>query len=745
MHLYTGFGLSIGGAAINELKRALILGLFTGLFGVGVSLVPLIDRLEIEWGLGVLFTLRGPRNAPGEVVVILIDQRSFQHFGVESKSSLWPREHHARLVDSLHQSGARVIVFDLIFDEPRNNAQDVLFADAIKRAGNVILFQYLKREFAISSGMEDVALDIERLISPIPQLAQSAAALAPFPLPKAPSAITRIWTFKRGAGDVPTLPAVALQVYAMPFHDTFLSLIDQVSVREDFVPPVGVDSNATRLGRWFRSLLLSDENLKTKLMAGLSELADDEAKSVIKALLELYSGQHSRFLDFYGPPKTVTTILYHEIMGNQQRFDFNGKAVFIGFSEQLDPKDGFYTVYTDPNGFGMSGVEIVATSFANLLEQRKVESLPYGVNLLIIFSWGLGIGLTLMWLPRYYSLVTAGALIGAFTLFASIWFAQDGTWIPMVVPLLFQMPVALLGTLVWHFYLTRQEHTIIREAFRFYLPDEVIEELIRDGGDSITQGQLVNGICLATDAAQYTSISERLSPESLRTHLNRYYQILFRPVKCHGGFVSDVVGDSMLAIWASASADPKQRYKACQAALEILRDTDGFNSGSPELRLPTRIGLHSGEIMLGNVGADDHFEYRAVGDIVNGATRIEALNKHLGTRLLASQAVVKSLPMIKTRELGHFRLLGKTAPLTIHELIPDEDYLKARHLELYERFTVALQIFQEGQWAEACLRFREILKHYQDGPALFYFRLAKKYGDEPPPKPWDGVVVLSRK
>ena len=151
--------------------------------------------------------------------------------------------------------------------------------------------------------------------------------------------------------------------------------------------------------------------------------------------------------------------------------------------------------------------------------------------------------------------------------------------------------------------------------------------------------------------------------------MNRYYAVLFEPVKRHGGLVQDVVGDSMLAVWATTEPDLSLRSRACLAALDIASAVDRFNAASGRLALPTRIGLHSGQLLLGSVGAMDHYEYRAVGDIVNTATRLEGLNKHLGTRLLVSADVLQGLEGLMSRELGAFLLAGKSRPIVVHELI----------------------------------------------------------------------------
>jgi adenylate cyclase len=171
-----------------------------------------------------------------------------------------------------------------------------------------------------------------------------------------------------------------------------------------------------------------------------------------------------------------------------------------------------------------------------------------------------------------------------------------------------------------------------------------------------------------------------------------------------------------------------------------------FNCSSPESRLPTRIGLHGGEILLGNVGAEHHYEYRPIGDIVNTASRIEGLNKHLSTRVLASREVVEGLDELLAREVGCFRMVGKTRALVIHELMGYGDHAPASTQALLRDFAIALGAFREGRWGEAQERFQGLIRdHEDDGPSRFYLRLCERYVICPPGPAWDGVVALSQK
>jgi adenylate cyclase len=210
--------------------------------------------------------------------------------------------------------------------------------------------------------------------------------------------------------------------------------------------------------------------------------------------------------------------------------------------------------------------------------------------------------------------------------------------------------------------------------------------------------------------------------------------------------VSNVIGDAMLALWVTVQTDTRTRGSACLAALDIVKAVDRFNLSSDALKLPTRIGLHSGHFLLTNLGAIDHFEYRPVGDIVNTATRIEGFNKHLGTRILASEEVVDGLDGFATRKLGEFVFVGKSKPLVIHELISGITDTVGRRSELLDEFAWALDAFRSRAWDESARGLDKLVeRHGNDGPSLFYRKLCDEYRVHPPGQGWSGVVRLDKK
>lgn len=744
------------------LKTGLTLGLLVGLAGVALAMTPLGRWLEEDIGLSMLFKLRGSRPAPVEVVVVSIDRASSQQLGLPNKPRKWPRALHADLVRKLSQHGATAIAFDIIFEETREPDDNRRFADAMREAGNVVLFQYLKKDaIAISSpnGQRQREAQVETLVSPIPELKQAAFGLAPFPLPKVPAQVNHFVLFKPKLGHVPTWPMAALQVYALPVYDEFRALLaselgDEARQLPANMAQVRANGEIHQLSQQLRRLFERHPKLKRRLTQRVEARSNSfsvQDRNLISALIDSYAYPKSLYLNFYGPPRSITTIPYHKVLtlsDNDTGMDFSNKAVFVGFSEQFQPeqKDGFYTVFSqEKSGLDVSGVEIGATAFANLLTRDVLKVPSTKMDLGIFLLWGIFLGIMLRVLPG--PLLIPATLIFCVGYFMAGYYSFDthNYWLPLATPILWQAPLCLLAALLWKYLESQRERRNIRQAFGYHLPANVVDQLAK-GVDHITStGQHAYGIVLATDAEQYTALSENLDPGALRDLMNRYYKTLFEPIRNAKGIISDVVGDAAVAIWASAEPDAMKRRQACQAALQIRAAVEKFNQQQPEFALPTRMGLHFGEVVMGHVGAMDHYEYRAVGDIVNTASRIEGLNKQLGTRILVSHEVLDGLDGFRSREVGMFRLVGKSKPLTLYELIAE----RANQADMpnidYSLFSRALLAFQEKRWYDALDGFSSFIARYgEDGPSRYYLALNEQYRMSPPEN-WDGVVKLARK
>lgn len=733
-----------------DFARGLRLGFATAVAGVIFSLLPPVAELEKDWGLYCLFSLRGPQPAPSEVVVISIDTRSSIELGLEGGLNPWPRSLHTQLVKNLRQEGARVIVFDVFFRSTRDSKTDREFARELARAGNVILFAHLNQQAVQipnrAGGLQTILL--EQLVAPIDAIGRSALSYAPFPLPKVPARVNQSWLFKSSLGEIATVPVLAFHHYAAPtFGELQKEVAEQVS-GSGAGNSGTVSKDLSSLVRRIRQTIQSHPELLTDSKLVKSNSLPHKFSRTLKAL---YHGPDSYYIDFYGPPQTITTIPYYQVIDYRKNgFDFKDKAVFIGNSEQYQPdlKDDFHTVYSQQSGFDLSGVEIMATVFANLLEGRSIRPIAEFAHLSLVVVWGLVIGILLYQAPGFAAIACA-IVAGLFYLsIAATCFAASGLWIPLFNPLFCQLPMTLFVALLLRYRTTHHESRRIQKAAGYFLPREVIDLLPEwKEEDLVDAGRVVQGVCLASDAESFASFAENIEPRELKNRLNRYYDLLFQPVRDGDGTILDIVGDAMLAFWENNPCPVKSRLQACKAALEIqARIADAGAKNREFSILPTRIGLHAGEMIIGNVGAGDHFEFRAVGDMINTTSRIEGLNKHLGTRILASEQVANELDGVVIRRAGKFRLKGKENHLEIFELVCLPEDCDRDFLDLREIFLDGLDKYEAGRWRAARSVFETILNRYgNDGPSRFYLGVLDEYSKHGPPEVWDGVYTLKVK
>lgn len=752
---------------MRRLLKPLAAGLITSTVGLVLSLTVVGLYLEENLGNHALFHFRGPRQAPSQVVLVTMDNSSAEYFGMPPEPKNWPRSLHAQLVRRLAREGAAVIVFDLAFEDHRSAEQDSLFAEAIREAGNVVLFERLKltsSPLVDKKGQHVGDVNVARQVRPIPSLGQSAFALAPFPLPKIPVEVNQYWTFVPGIGNKPSLPVAAFQTYSADAYEDFVRLIRTENPesaselprdQEAFRRPGSVE----RVASVVRDVFETESNMEVRLLARLDsgDFSDSmpDRKRVLRSLVRMYGGEDSVYLNFYGPPGTITSVPYSRLIPSPEEgvehslpVQFKGKAVFIGVAEKsgTDQRDGFYTVFSKSNGVDLSGVEIAATAFGNILEDMPLRPVSLPLHLTVVVAWGFLAGilglLMNVWLAALVLLLAGLAYFAV----ALNQFTHSGAWFPVVIPLLVETPLGLFGAVCWKYLVTSRERRNMRKAIGYYLPDKVVDQLVQNKMEVKPEGQIVYGTCVCTDGERYSTLSEIMEPKELSDFMNRYYETLFTPVKERGGTVSDVVGDAMLAIWATTEPDPEMTRKACHAALDIARAVGEFNRSRDVLKLPTRIGLNFGVMSLGNIGGVNHYEYRPVGDVVNTAARIEGLNKLLGTQILMSGEVLSQLDGFVTRDVGHFVLAGKVRPVSIHELLCRGCDVTGDQEALCTIFMDGLNAYRGQCWGDA----RQILERAlevmpEDGPSRFYLNLCGEHLKDPPGRLWDGTIRLKSK
>lgn len=732
------------------MRRVASLGICIGLLGVVLSAIPAVLRVEEALGLGWLFALRGPIEPPSEVVIVGISAESARTLGLGSDVGKWPRTRHAELIERLAAGDPAAIAVDIMFDEdrPDDPGGDLALAGAIERAGNVILAERLQ-EAHTHPGVVG-----EQRLRPIDPLRRAAFATAPFILPRVPARVSQSWAFGRPL-DVASLPAAALHAYAMPAHERLVEMLGRL--RPGLAPLLhAIDRGAIAVHgleevmRRLREVFRADPQLADDLYGAIGQGLDREP--LLAALIGLYAGADSRYLNFYGPARTIPTIPFDDVLdadAEKLRELVGGRVVFVGFSEAgraSQQQDEFESVFSQRTGQLLAGVEIGATMFANLLRRESIRPLPLPLHLAIVAVWGMAAAAIAVLLRGFVAVAAGVVAAAAFAGAMHYAFQAHDLWGPLAVPLGVQLPAALLVGLSLSHALLREQRERIRSALGYYVPLEVLDDLAKASLRPRASRELVFGTCLVTDAEQYTTLSEALHPTELGELMDAYYEVLVEAVHRQGGIVSDIGGDSMIAVWPAAGSVASTRASATRAALEILAAVETFNRARVRGELPTRIGIDSGQLLLGNVGASMRGEYRAVGDIVNTASRLQGLNRLLGTRILMSAAAAADVDGFVYRPLGEFLLVGKRTPVAVLEVRAPKGAADAAVLELDAMFGEALARFKSGELAAARAAFAGILDRFpNDRASRFFLEQCEAHGELEPDAGWDGVVRVTVK
>jgi adenylate cyclase len=293
--------------------------------------------------------------------------------------------------------------------------------------------------------------------------------------------------------------------------------------------------------------------------------------------------------------------------------------------------------------------------------------------------------------------------------------------LPVANPILLQIPVGVV-TAAWCLRgEERRQRQRMAGAARQYLPEEVVRSLASGPlrGPARLAGEIRYAVCLASDIEGFTTLSERLPPDNVQTLLNQYFHGMFEVMQRHGGVISDISGDGVMCVWSGPAYSPSACAGAVSAAVELLEFVAQFNLAHPDQMMPTRIGIHAGSALVGVVGGAGRYASTIVGDVANTASRVEGLNKQLGTRLLVSDEVLREVSGFVLRPLGEFLLAGKSEPIRVAEVLGRTgDPLAAA---LASNFEMAFKSFQSRRWNDTVVLLEAILReHPNDGPSHYF-------------------------
>ena len=296
----------------------------------------------------------------------------------------------------------------------------------------------------------------------------------------------------------------------------------------------------------------------------------------------------------------------------------------------------------------------------------------------------------------------------------------------------------------------------IRETFGRYIDPRVVEGLINQPKLAAAEGQRRVMTVMFCDMKGFTTLSEGMTPQGLVKVMNRYLSTMSEPIRRHGGVIDKYIGDAIMAYWGPPFVkETDEGQFACLAAIEMIERIGTLRKEVTELLgvrvIPTecdvRIGIATGEALVGSIGSEIMMNYTVMGDTVNLAARLEAANKLYGSRsLIAAATVAKIDDTIQFREIDRLTVVGQTQPQAVFEILGRKDDLTPKQDLLRTRYADGLAAYRAQRWEEARVAFHAALEAVPtDGPSTALLSRIDRLQEHPPGADWDGAWRLENK
>ena len=393
----------------------------------------------------------------------------------------------------------------------------------------------------------------------------------------------------------------------------------------------------------------------------------------------------------------------------------------------------------------IAGVFVHATVVRNLIEHDAVTELGFPLRplLVIIFAAIMacaacmlapgGALITWLALSTAYAAVAVGTFVHAFAL-------------PLTEPLLAGL-AAVAMMIGYRFVIADREERFLRKSFAFYLAPEVIEGMVASGKMPALGGEMRDITMFFSDLAGFSSIAEKMTPAELVALMNEYLSAMTDIIESHGGYVDKYIGDSVVAMFGAPADDRDHAQHAVAAALQCRDRLEELNGSHPAFRdrgLAHRIGLNSGEAVVGNIGSRRRFNYTVMSDTVNLASRLEGANKFYGTVIMASEATVNQSRSAYTwRELDTVKVQGRDEPIIVYEPLAEKSRETQEQGMRAAAYANGLASWRARDFAKAAELFESAAG--DDPPCRYFAKRARALAANPPPADWTPVNKLEGK
>ena len=375
-------------------------------------------------------------------------------------------------------------------------------------------------------------------------------------------------------------------------------------------------------------------------------------------------------IDYAGPEGTIPHVPAVDVLQGKALERIKDRAVFIGATAP-----GLYDLRVTPFSTTMPGVEKHANMAANILDRRFIVRPVWGefVEAATIVLFPLLLALIVPAMRPYRSIAMTVAI--SVVLFGAAHYAfRRGQWVNLVYPAL-ALLLTFIAITVYRFLFEERQRQYTRRAFQQYVSPEVVERIMQNPQALQFGGELRNLTVLFSDIRDFTTFTEKNDPHLVVQMLREYLTEMTRIVIEEGGTLDKYIGDAVMAEFGAPIAYPDHALRGCRAALRMAAEVERLTAKwTAEGREPFRIGLgvNTGNMVVGNLGSEQLFDYTVIGDEVNLGARLESLNKDYQTdkHIIISDGTYEAAgETIEVRRLGEVKVKGKTRPVVVYELL----------------------------------------------------------------------------
>lgn len=689
----------------------LLFGLIAGLVTFAAYRYAPPSLQQIDFRLkDARFRVRGPVKPDSKVVVVAIDHKSIKEIGRWP----WSREVTGRLVENLAGYGAKVTALDIVFSEPQNPRADAALAAAIQGSGNVVMGYFFREE--------------QQSVNPVAQL-------------QVESSKVKLVKVDEGVQSIP--------LYEYPNLDLNLPQLGKGALDFGFF-----NARPDGDGLYRRSILLllyNGDIYPSLSLKALRHYTNNEIMMEVKAwgvdsvqvggMRVPVREDGTMSLNYYGPAGSFRTVSAADVIKKRLApGELKGAIAFVGATEI-----GIFDIRPTPFDPTQPGVELHATVAANALENRflRYDGSTQMMEIACILALPLLLGVLLAFMPGTFAgLAALLCTSGLFWTVNYLAFSRGCRDMTLIYPLL-GIGMAYLGSEAWRNLVVERKGRQLKKAFSNYVSPDLVKEIEKNPDKLVLGGEQRELSILFSDIRGFTTVSESLSPPELVKLLNEYLSPMTRIVLEERGTLDKFIGDAVMAIFNAPLDLPAHAVHACNAAVRMLEELKTLNEGFAARGMnciDIGIGINTGLAVVGNMGADIRFDYTAIGDSVNLASRLEGLNKYYGSHILVSEDTFRQVPEGRFifREVDRVRVKGKHLPVVMYEL------MVARQ-EILPSFEKGLMLYRGREFGAARELFEKLAAEFDDGPSRLYVSRCADFIENGPSDDWDGTYTAKAK